>query len=350
MEQSKQIILSIFKRVLGEPKSEKENTTQFEFNCIKPKCRHDHDKFNLNFNSDKNIFHCWKCNYSGGVHKFAEDYGTEFEKQQVENLIPRDSYVKPEINLFDNIPTEEVICKLPFGFKPFSWSVQSIFRQQALDYLFSRGISKEVIQKYNLGYVEEGYFKDRIIIPSYNTNNNLNYFVGRVIDNSIKPNYQIPNVKKVPKNNIIFNENNVNFDLPVYLVEGVFDMFPLYNVVPMLGKIPSIALLRKLIKHKSKVIICLDEDAFSDSIDLYKQLESYGLDVYFVEIQDDIGKFFELFGKEKLMAHFQKNIRKMDFKYILELNMKAQKNHSKDMDDAFLREEYKKIEIAVKNN
>ena len=148
--------------------------------------------------------------------------------------------------------------------------------------------------------------------------------------------------KKVERDEIIFNESNVNFDTPVYLVEGVFDMFPLYNAVPMLGKFPSLLLIKKLIEHKTRTIICLDEDALKDGIELYNRLISYNLDVYFVEIKGDIAKYHEDSGKKALIKVMQ-NFKKLDLDYIISLSLKNKKLSENNYNEDFLKQEWKKL-------
>ncbi len=181
-----------------------------------------------------------------------------------------------------------------------------------------------------------------IIIPSFNKNGEVNYYEARSYLPWVKPAYHKPDAEEVPKSSIIFNACNVDFNLPVYIVEGPFDMFPLYNVVPLLGKeIPDI-LIEKLVKHKTKVILCLDEDALKDAVEMYNRLIECGLDVYFVEIKDDIAKFYEKNGREALIELLKAH-RKLDLKYIVSLIMKDGKGalKKKRHDEKFIEREWK---------
>ena len=55
----------MLKKVLKEPKKNIDNLKEYEFNCPSSQCKHDKDKFNLNFSPEINIFRCWKCGTSG---------------------------------------------------------------------------------------------------------------------------------------------------------------------------------------------------------------------------------------------------------------------------------------------
>ena len=343
----KHIIISILKKLLYAPKKEYEKMTQYEFNCPSEYCKHDHNKYNLGFSTEKNIFRCWKCNYKGIVHRVVEDYGSPQDVELLESILPRKVQTKllSELNSKrkGTSLSDDVVCELPEGFRPlYGKSYSSKHYYAALDYLKERKISNEIIKKYNIGYTESGPRKYRIVIPSYNINNDVNYYEARSYYGWVKPSYHKP--ENPHKSDIIFNAYNVNFDLPVYLVEGVFDMFPLYNAVPLLGKDLSDLLLSKFIKHKTKVILCLDEDALVDSIKIYNLLTELGIDAYFVEVKDDIDEYYKNYGKEQLVK-LLKTYKKPDFKYYYNLILKTKKKKL-NYDEKYLRKELEKIKKA----
>jgi len=341
----KSIVVSMLKKVLKEPKKDIENLDEYEFNCPSPQCKHDKDKFNLNFSPKINIFRCWKCNYKGFVYRIFEDYGTETDVVRIRELIPPvkgKNYKNKETKKqhFD----ENLTCELPEGYRPLTRKWNSKYYYKAMEYLQKRRVDGDMIKKFQIGYTEDGPRKFRIIIPSFNKNGEINYYEARSYLPWVKPAYHKPDAEEVPKSSIIFNALNINFDLPVYMVEGPFDMLPLYNVVALLGKEMPDILLAKLVKHKTKVILCLDDDALKDSVDIYNRLIECGIDVYFVEIKDDIAKFYEKNGKEALIE-LLKTYRKLDLKYIMSLIMKDGKNNlkKKKYDDKFVEREWQVI-------
>jgi DNA primase len=309
----------MLKKVLREPKKDIENLQEYEFNCPSSQCKHDSDKFNLNFSTEINIFRCWKCNYKGFIHKVFEDYGSENDLIRIKELVPLKG--KPKYEKQKRHFDENITCELPEGYRPLTKNWHSKYYYKAKEYLYSRRVDDDMIKKFQIGYTETGPRKFRIIIPSFNKNGEVNYYEARSYLPWVKPAYFKPDSDEVPKSAIIFNVNNIDFNLPVYVVEGPFDMLPLYNVVPLLGKeIPDI-LLEKLVKYKTKVILCLDEDALKDSVDMYNRLVECSLDVYFVEIKDDIAKFYEKNGREALIEVLKAH-RKLDLKYIISLILK----------------------------
>lgn len=308
------IVISILKSFLGSPRSEygADTRTQWEFNCPSPTCRNDVNKYNLNYNSPKRIFHCFKCKYSGFVHKVVRDYGGKENYEKLNLFLPYDDlgfniFKKPQVN-YDNIT-----CEWPDDYRILSKNWGTYLYKQALNYLlYERKLTLNEIEKYKIGYTETGNRRFRIIIPSFNKNNNLNYYEARKYLKNINPVYLKP--KEPDKNLIIFNEKNINWDLPIFLVEGVFDMFRIPNSIPMLGKKPSDLLLQKIIKYSKHVVICIDEDAFSDAYELYSLLISLDIDVYLVDMKgkDDISKVYEKNGIEAIYK-LLKTKKKIDF-------------------------------------
>jgi DNA primase len=165
-------------------------------------------------------------------------------------------------------------------------------------YLKKRGITKSDILKYNIGYCEEGRYANRIIVPSYDTNGELNYFIARDINPDSKKKYDAP---KCNKNELIGLEYFINWDVPVILCEGIFDAIAIKrNAVPLLGKSIPKALMMKLVQSNVKTVyVSLDRDALKDALSYAEQLLNLGKDVYLIDLQDkdpsDMG--FEKFTK-----------------------------------------------------
>lgn len=328
----------MLKKVLKEPKKDIKNLSEYEFNCPSQYCRHDKDKFNLNFSPEINIFRCWKCKYKGFVHKVFEDYGSEEDLIRIKEIVPIKG--KPKYEKIKRQYDENIICELPEGYRILTKKWNTKYYYKAMEYLRDRKVDEEMIRKFQIGYTESGPRKFRIIIPSFNKNGDVNYYEARSYLPWVKPAYYKPD--EPPKSSIIFNICNIDFNLPVYMVEGPFDMLPLYNVVPILGKEISDILLEKLVKHKTKIILCLDEDALKDSVEIYNRLVECGLDVYFVEIKDDIAKYYEKHGREALIEVLRAH-RKLDLKYIVSLIMKDGKGalKKKKIDEKFIEHEWK---------
>ena len=156
--------------------------------------------------------------------------------------------------------------------------------RHAKAYLKKRGIIDEDIIKYNIGYSTNGRYNDSVIIPSYNSEYKLNYFISRkIVDSNRK--YDSP---KCDKNAIIGLESNVNWKTPIILCEGIFDAIAIKrNVIPLFGKTIPKALMMKLVETNVKTVyVALDRDALKDALKYAEELLNLGKDVYLVDLDD----------------------------------------------------------------
>ena len=151
-------------------------------------------------------------------------------------------------------------------------------------YLTKRGITKGDIIRYGIGYCDGGLYSNRVIIPSYNSDGELNYFVGRdFYKGGMK--YKNPPVSK----NVIGFDLFINWDEPIVLCEGVFDAIAIKrNAIPLFGKTVPKLLMKKIYeKCTNTIYILLDRDAMKDSIKMIDGFMKNGINVYFVNLEDD---------------------------------------------------------------
>jgi DNA primase len=141
--------------------------------------------------------------------------------------------------------------------------------KQAHNYIKQRNITDLMLQIYGIGFCMGGQYEHRIIVPSYDENRRLNYFIARSYLQKTKRKYMNPEVQKEI---IIFNEHLINWDDPIYIVEGAFDSIFLPNSIPMLGKFMSDHLFMTLYQKAKKIMIVLDPDAYNDQERLYHRL------------------------------------------------------------------------------
>jgi hypothetical protein len=119
------------------------------------------------------------------------------------------------------------------------------------------------VGKYNIGYCEDGLYGGRIIIPSYDEDNELNYFIARTFYEDVGMKYKNPPVSR----DVIVFDNQINWNEPITLVEGVFDSFSVKrNAIPMLSKFLLSKLKTKILEKGVKEInLLMDSDAVEDS-------------------------------------------------------------------------------------
>ena len=257
-------IVEIISEFLGEPKKVYENTSQVSWNC--PVCDEGGNKGNLEVNIEKSLFHCWSCGDYEGTHgslgKLFDKFGNKKQKKLYQVLKP-ETIVKRE--------RKKKTLKLPDRFTQFKDSSKVYpIRRQAMNYLNSRGITDDMIERYGIGFCDNGDHAGRIVIPSYNKKGELNYYIARSWDPMSRAKYKNPEAEK---DKIIFWENLIDWNKDIFLVEGAFDGLFLDNVIPLLGKHMSELLFETIYMNaKSNVIICLDADAWQNAVKLYHEL------------------------------------------------------------------------------
>lgn len=246
------------------------------FHC--PFCHHQKKKLAVNLNSQK--WQCWVCGSKGnslyGLFRSLSADDSTFI--QLRNIIGEKGY---QTSTSDT--QTEIYFSLPEDFIPLITAPRDWETKNVINYLKKRGITRDDIIKYNIGYCPSGLYKNFVIIPSYDENGKLNYFVARnYYNSSIK--YKNP---PVSKDTVLF-ESTISYELPIVLVEGVFDAISVKrNCIPLLGKRILPTLYQKLLeKDVKKIYIMLDNDARSEALEIAKKLMEQHIQVYVVELND----------------------------------------------------------------
>ena len=252
---NKLVVINVLDSTLGVGTSMKGN--EQAHHC--PFCHHHKKKLQINLETQ--YWHCWVCDSKGRaiqslLRKLNVDRG------DLSKIISIYGEYTPSTN---DKEVEKVQLKLPKEFKPLHQKPKSLdfAYNQALTYLYKRGITMDEMLKYNIGYCGEGIYGGRTIIPSYNDDGELNYFVARSYYEDSKFKYKNPPVSR----DVIVFDNQINWNEPITLVEGVFDSFSVKrNVIPILGKFLPRTLKAKIFEKGVKEIkILLDSDAVDDS-------------------------------------------------------------------------------------
>lgn len=274
--------IKILKEVLGSPFNSGRESL---FYC--PKCKHHKKKMSVNLS--KNKFKCWVCDYSGNdVTHLVRRYGTQQQKEEWYDVCDIIDHSDLELRLNEILCTTPEIksnnqkINLPEEFCTLTSKKLSESALPAISYLRRRDIERNEIIKWKVGHCSSGLFKDRIIIPSFDLDGDVNYFIARSYSRTAFPKYKNPNVPKT----IIFNELFLNFKKDLVLVEGVFDAINAGgNVVPILGSTldEKHPLFQKIIGSGINVYLALDHDARTKEMKITKLLDSYGISVYKID-------------------------------------------------------------------
>lgn len=267
-------VIDILEDILGEYRLHNDYKGQISFDC--PICSHEikglddgDGKGNLEVNYKRSVYKCWVCAEThdtyGSLYKLLKKYGNAKQLKKYLLLKPEDDGEQPKRNF--------VQIRLPKEFIPFKDASLGLkmtpHYKQAMNYLQKRNVTDLMIQMYNIGFCYSGHYEHRIIIPSYDSENGLNYFIARSYLNNTKMKYKNP---EVDKESLLWNEHLINWDETVYIVEGAFDSIFLPNSIPMLGKFMTQNLFNKLYDNAKKVVIVLDPDAWEDAFRLYHKL------------------------------------------------------------------------------
>jgi len=289
-QNDKNIVVSTLTGVLGSHLTLKGN--ELAFYC--PFCNHHKQKLQVNTETQK--WHCWTCN-SGGKKLTSLLKKLDVDRKTISIIreIYGDSNYNPQLEdadakVFISLPKEFIsLSETPMGFNPEY--------KHAIHYLTQRGITEKDIIKYNIGYCKEGLYGQRVIIPSYNSDGSLNYFVSRSYYPDNKMKYKNPPISK----NVICFDSQVNWNEPIILCEGVFDAITIKrNAIPLLGKFPSRTLVEKIFMSGiTDIIISLDNDAINEALKAAEYFRKQGIHVKMMYLKDkdaaDMGyeKFYE---------------------------------------------------------
>jgi len=269
--------LSIITGFLG--KSYKSNNEHL-FQC--PFCKHHKRKFSVNI--QRGVYKCWVCDQKGrNLYRLVRKFGSQKDREAWKAF----SGEKTDLNTFESLFDEEEegkfeqIVEMPPNFHTLTGNVH--FRVP-LRYLEKRGITRKDILKWKIGFCSDGPFKGRIIIPSFNENGDLNYFIARTFTDEYRR-YKNPPVSR----DIIFNELYVDFDKEVTIVEGAFDAVKADNAVPILGSTirETSRLFKKIIQNNTPVLLALDPDAKYKAENIKRLLFKYGIEVRELQYDDE---------------------------------------------------------------
>ena len=262
---------------------------------------------------EKKIFYCFGCTVGGNVFSFlmkhdgisfpdaakilARRYGIDIptrkiSQQQKHRMSQRESLLAVNRQAMEFFRQE---------------LLEKTSGKRAMEYLKKRGISKEIIASFNLGYIPEGWdnivkfyskkkislsivekaglivsrekkvgfydrFRGRIIFPIFDLNMQVIGFGGRVMDDSMPKYLNSPETSIYNKSRSLYGLHLAKIKCreseKVYIVEGYFDLLALHqhglqNSVATLGTSLTpdhVKILRGFIGKDGKVILVYDSD------------------------------------------------------------------------------------------
>ena len=285
-------LLFLVESVLGKGQSTSKGN--YAFKC--PFCTHHKNKMEINLRTTskrENFWHCWICGAKG------KTLLSLFKKIKVptNKIAELNILVVPENTKNIEIGTLQLPKEFISLLNTIEDKIAQIEAKHALKFLKKRGITQDDIIKYNIGFCKEGKYEGRVIIPSYDEDRKLNYFIARDYKDASPQKYKNP---PVSAKDVIGFELYINWDAPIILVEGIFDALTIKrNVIPLFGKVIHGKLMEKLVKSSvNRIYIALDADARRDALKQAEMLMAYGKEIYLVEME---GKDANEIGFEKFL-------------------------------------------------
>jgi len=308
-------------------------------------------------NNDKNFYHCFGCGEHGDVVKFVvETRGLDFVEAvkalaQEHGIAIPENHTEAEINSIQRLASFYQVMAM--AAKWFNEKLYSIHGLQAFKYLKGRGLTDEIIEKFNLGFAPDNTdslykflltqsvskeqmistglitkpksqvydrFRNRIIFPIYDSKSRIIGFGGRLLAESDNaPKYlNSPETILFKKGHNLYAENLVlnsgNKNKSIVIVEGYMDVIALNlvginNVVATLGTSITQEHLQKIWRYCPNPVLCMDGDraginAMDRCAKLALSMLKPGYSVQFVKLPagydpDDVVKNF---GKNHLQS------------------------------------------------
>ncbi len=249
-------------------------------------------------NPDKKLFHCFGCNEGGDLFQFLMkieriDFAEALARLAAQAGVPIRRERASPLSKFKEL--NERVC----GY--FQINLVSPAGRKARDYLKQRGFSKEIIEKFRLGYAlpkwddltktfpkdgetletlglalrgKEGTrydrFRERLIFPIWSPAGDIIGFAGRALGDEEPKYLNISNTPLFEKGSVLYGLNFASQAARAYgtliLVEGYTDVIGAHqvgieNIVAGMGTALTAAQAQLLKRYVSRVVLAYDRDA-----------------------------------------------------------------------------------------
>lgn len=234
---------------------------------------HDKNHYNKNsfsVNTEKNIWHCFSCGAGGNILDFVafmEDVDIRQAGLLIKKWFKIDSQKDEKMAKKEREgKKEEVNEELN---KPLTFELKNLDSNHP--YLKERGLKKETIKEFGLGYCKRGLLKGRIAIPIHNEKEELVAYAGRYPEDPLEEESKYIFPSNFKKSHLIFNLNRVkdnDKEKELILVEGFFDVFNLWqagveNVVALMGTTlteEQVKLIVRYLGKEGRITLIFDSD------------------------------------------------------------------------------------------
>lgn len=313
---------------------------------------HDDHSPSMSITQDKQIYKCFVCGAGGNVFTFVQNY----EKISfIEAVYKVAEYVG--VTLSQSLVIEEKVkdphiaalhkaCKETIEYT--SYILDSVDAKNVKEYLYQRGITNEIIKKFEIGYHPKDnalyrflnvkkisdedilnaglarmqpsgikdIFSDRIIIPIHDAHGNPVGFTARRLHEEDNPKYiNTAETDVYKKGNLIFNYHRARTEVRnkncVYLVEGAMDVLAfekvgITNAVATLGTAITKQQVQLLKQLQVPILVSFDGDQAGKNatykFGLLAMKENVTFEIVHNPYELDPDEIIETYGKDALIS------------------------------------------------
>ncbi len=294
----------------------------------------------------KQFYHCYGCGANGNTLSFVMQYDRLDFLDALENLANRVGLELPQSGSSTQHPQHQSLISMTRESALYYY--QQLKQNTAvLDYVRKRGLSKEIIRDFGIGYAPPGWdnllhqlgktteqrsllldagmlieknqdnyydrFRDRLMFPIRNLRGQIIGFGGRTLGNDNPKYLNSPETTLFHKGTELYGlyearQSNQALD-QIIIVEGYMDVitlaqFGVTNAVATLGTATTPQHLHRLFRYTSDVVFCFDGDNAGQNAAI-RALETVlpiirdGYNVSFVHLPDneDPDSFIRQFGE-----------------------------------------------------
>ncbi|MFH1429808.1 MAG: CHC2 zinc finger domain-containing protein [Candidatus Margulisiibacteriota bacterium] len=224
-------------------------------------------------NPQKNIWHCFGCGEGGNVYTFLMKINNSSFIEVVEDIAERVGVTLPESS-YDKEQKEKyayLYSQLEKEYQAYMRNLSQSVGEQTRTYLEKRGITKEIVDQFHLGFSTAGRFRERLIFPIFDIRGRCLAFGGRIMSDSNKIAKYINSAESpiYTKGNHLYGLNVAKAAIQkqdrVIVVEGYMDaiachQFGLGNTVAVLGTALTINQARLLARFTKNIVLAFDSD------------------------------------------------------------------------------------------
>jgi DNA primase len=259
---------------------------------------------------EKQMFHCFGCGVGGNIFSFIMKHDGLAFPEAARTLAKRYgiNIPKQSLTLEQSKRISERESLLKINRRAMDFFCRALRSQttgiQAMTYLKKRGLSPEIIDKFHLGYAPKGWdnflnfiskkgvplalveksglilpkkdkrgyydrFRDRIIFPILDVNQEVIGFGGRVLDDSLPKYLNSPETRVYNKSRSLYGlytaKDKCRTTNTIFIVEGYLDLLALHqhgieNSVATLGTALTAEHVRLLTRYAPRMVLVYDSD------------------------------------------------------------------------------------------